>query len=149
MELVPIDIDESKNAAFMHEAECRSILKVYPDYYKRVGFNRPWIGYFFIDNEVLVGSGGYKGKPRNGKVEIAYGTFTGHQGKGIGTEICKMLTVLSLQTDPEVRITARTLKDHFASIRILEKNNFEFIGMIWDEDDGEVCEFEYRKGKFR
>ena len=41
------------------------------DFYKRVGFNEPWICYFAQMDGKLVGSAGIKGKPRDGKIEIA------------------------------------------------------------------------------
>jgi RimJ/RimL family protein N-acetyltransferase len=146
MLLLPIDIDETKNVRFEKSAECIDVVRVYPDYYKKVGFNKPWIGYFAsINGEEIVGAAGFKGKPKDGKVEIAYGTFKGHEGKGIGTEICRQLILLALQTDPDTRITARTLPDNQASIRILEKNNFVCLGTVYDEDDGNVLEWEFRK----
>ena len=126
MQLLPIDIDETKNATLRKSQECLDILDIYPGYYDRVGYNKPWIGYLAtIDGEEIVGAGGYKGKPKDGKVEIAYGTFKNYEGRGIGTEICRQLVLLSLQTDPAVRIMARTLPDGYASISILKKNGFE------------------------
>lgn len=146
MQLLPIDVDETKNHKFFINPECISVLKVYPDYYKKVGYNPPWIGYFVtIDGNEMIGACGYKGKPKDGKIEIAYGTFEKHQNKGIGTEICRQLVLLSLQTDPAIKITARTLQDSYASIKILEKNGFECLGIVVDEEDGDVLEWELKK----
>src|SRR6187200_265713 len=112
MLLLPIDTDQTKNVRFKENPECVPILNVYPDFYQRVGYNKPWIGYFVtIDREEIVGAAGYKGKPREGKVEIAYGTFKRYEGQGIGTEICRQLVLLSHNTDPAIRITARTLQE--------------------------------------
>ncbi|MCW3107425.1 MAG: N-acetyltransferase [Segetibacter sp.] len=87
MVLLAIDIDETKNVKFRNNQECLDVLNVYPGYYRKVGYNKPWIGYFTtIDGEEIIGAGGYKGKPKDGKVEIAYGTFEKYQGRGIGTE---------------------------------------------------------------
>ena len=146
MLLLPIDIDPANNKKFLDEPECLPILEVYPGYYQKVGFNKPWIGYFVSnDDKQLVGVGGYKGQPRGGKIEIAYGTFKKFEGKGIGTEICGQLVQLALQTDPKVRITARTLQDGHASMAILKKNGFECLGIVHDEDDGDVLEWEFTK----
>jgi len=143
MVLLPIDIDETNNTRFLGHPECVSVLSVYPDYYKKVGFNKPWIGYFAsIDGEEIVGAAGYKGRPKDGKVEIAYGTFKKYEGQGIGTEICRELVQLARETDPGVRITARTLEDGSASIAILKKNGFQRVGIVHDEDDGDVVEWE-------
>ena len=147
MLLLPIDTDQTKNVRFKENPECVPILNVYPDFYQRVGYNKPWIGYFVtIDRDAIVGAGGYKGKPREGKVEIAYGTFKIYEGQGIGTEICRQLVLLSQNTDPAIRITARTLQDGYASIKILKKNGFECLGIVHDEEDGEVLEWELKKG---
>lgn len=146
MLLLPIDIEGSKNAKFQENPECIPVLNVYPDYYHKVGYNKPWIGYFAsLDGEEIVGVGGYKGEPKGGKVEIAYGTFKTYEGQGIGTEICRQLVLLSLQTAPAVRITARTLQNGYASIEILKKNGFECLGIVYDEDDGDVLEWELKK----
>jgi [ribosomal protein S5]-alanine N-acetyltransferase len=148
MLLLPIDIDELKNLRFRENPECIPILNVYPDFYERVGYNKPWIGYFAsFDGQEIIGAGGYKGKPKEGKVEIAYGSFKKHEGKGIGTEICRQLVILSLQTDPSIRITARTLQDGYASMGILKKNGFDCLGIVYDEEDGEVLEWELIKHK--
>ena len=143
MTMLPIHIDEEKNAAFIRNEECREIASIYPGFYGRVGYNPPWIGYFFKQGEDIVGSGGYKGEPRGGKVEIAYSTFKRFEGKGIGTEICRHLVNLSLSTNPEIVITARTLPQDSASTNILRRNGFDLLGTVYDEDDGDVWEWQY------
>lgn len=146
MKLLPIELDETQNKRFMENPECLTVLAVYPDYYKKVGFNKPWIGYFVSDdNNQIIGCGGFKGKPKNGKIEIAYGTFKAYEGKGIGTEICRQLVLLSLQTNPTVKITARTLPENNPSIGILKKNGFACLGKVFDEEDGDVLEWEFRR----
>ncbi|MGZ8537921.1 MAG: GNAT family N-acetyltransferase [Flavisolibacter sp.] len=145
MQFLPIDIDESKNLQFSYHPECLQVLNVYPGYYNRVGYNKPWIGYFAtIDGKEIIGCGGFKGKPKEGKVEVAYGTFKNHERKGFGTEICRQLVLLSLQSDPTIRITARTLMENNASTQILKKNGFKFNGIVFDEEDGDVWEWELK-----
>jgi ribosomal-protein-alanine N-acetyltransferase len=145
MELLPIHIDELKNQRFRKYPECVEVLDIYPGYYQMIGFNEPWIGYFVsLDGEIFVGAGGFKGKPIDGKVEIAYATFESHRRKGIGTQICHELVKLVLATNPSLRITARTLKDGTASMKILEKNGFTCLGTVIDPEDGEVLEWQYR-----
>src|SRR5215204_7814595 len=146
IQLLPIDLEVTKNTRFLETPECIPVLTVYPDYYNKVGYNKPYIGYFAaIDGNEIVGAAGYKGKPKDGKVEIAYGTFKNYEGRGIGTETCRQLVLLSLQTDPAIRITARTLQDGYASMAILKKNGFECLGTVYDEEDGEVLEWELKK----
>ncbi|MEP7229770.1 MAG: hypothetical protein ABI691_05930 [Ginsengibacter sp.] len=38
----------------------------------------------------------------------------------------------------------RTVEDNYASVKVLKKNGFECIGTVYDEDDGEVLEWEYK-----
>ncbi|MBK7935846.1 MAG: hypothetical protein IPJ82_01570 [Lewinellaceae bacterium] len=52
---------------------------------------------------------------------------------------------LSLQADPAVRITARTQSEENASSRALRKNGFEQPGVVRDEENGEVWEWEFKK----
>lgn len=145
MKLLPIDKDESQYTAFIKNTDCQEILKVYPDYYKQVGFNPPWIGYFVARDNKFIGCGGFKGKPKEGKIEIAYGTFKEYEGQGIGTEICRNLVMISLQADANIRITARTLPENNASAGILRKNEFICIGTVFDEEDGNVWEWEFKR----
>jgi RimJ/RimL family protein N-acetyltransferase len=144
MDLVPISLDSKLNTAFEENADCKEWLQVTIDFFHRVGYVPPWIGYYARLNNEFVGSGAFKGKPKDKKVEIAYGTFRKHQGRGIGTEICRQLVLLSLKTDPEIKITARTLPEENASTHILKKNGFILLGTVWDQEDGNVWEWEFK-----
>ena len=64
------------------------------DFYKSVGFSPPYISYYAMKDNQLVGCAAFKGRPADGKVEIAYGTFEKYQHTGIGAEICKQLVNL-------------------------------------------------------
>jgi RimJ/RimL family protein N-acetyltransferase len=87
---------------------------------------------------------GYRRKPVNGKIEIAYGTIERYRQKGVGTTICKLLVNLALAADPSIRITARTLPEENFSTRILMKNRFVFTGTVNDPEDGDVWEWQYQ-----
>ena len=144
MKLLPIHIDETKNTRFRENPECLAVLDIFTAHYRKVGFHKPWIAYFIADDEgEIIGGGAYKGKPIDGKVEISYGTFKRYEGKGVGTQICRQLIALALQTEPAIKITARTLPDNLASIRVLERNGFACTGTVHDEEDGDVLEWVY------
>jgi ribosomal-protein-alanine N-acetyltransferase len=147
MELLPIQETLDQNEQFVNNPYCRETLHMTIDFYKKVGFTPPWIGYYVAQEGNIVGSAGFKGKPLNNTIEIAYGTLENYRNQGIGTEICKLLVDLSLRTDPAIRITARTLPTKNFSTRILEKNSFEFIGTVEDPEDGEVWEWVYNSDK--
>jgi [ribosomal protein S5]-alanine N-acetyltransferase len=147
MKLIPIKERLEENRKFNRNPLCREILQQTIDFYKKVGFVRPWIGYFAEENGVLVGAGAFKGQPVNGTLEIAYGTFEKYREQGIGTMICRKLVELSLRSDSSIRITARTLPEKNFSVRILEKNNFIFNATVDDPEDGEVWEWLFKGNK--
>ncbi len=145
MELLPIKEHLHENQEFTVNPDCKDSLNMCIDFYKRVGFNPPWICYYVELDGQLVAAAAFKGKPVDNKVEIAYGTFPQYQNKGIGTRIADTLVKLALKTDPLVRVTAQTLMEENYSTKILRKNNFVIIGTAIDEDEGEVWEWEYQR----
>jgi [ribosomal protein S5]-alanine N-acetyltransferase len=144
MRLIPIQERFEENERFTKNPLCRQTIEVTIDFYKKVGFVLPWIGYYVEENSNLVGSAGFKGPPLNGTVEIAYGTFDEYRKQGIGTAICKKLVELSIKTDPSIKITATTFQKENFSTRILEKNNFVCVGTVNDVEDGEVWQWVYK-----
>ncbi|MBS1500822.1 MAG: GNAT family N-acetyltransferase [Bacteroidetes bacterium] len=144
MKLLPIKEHLHENAEFAANTDCHDSLDMCIDFYKRAGFNPPWICYYVQIDGQLVAAAAFKGKPVGDKVEIAYGTFAPYQNQGIGTKIAGTLVKLALQTDPSVRVTAQTLKEENYSTKILRKNNFVITGTALDEDEGEVWEWEYQ-----
>jgi len=144
MTLLPIKETMKENEVFAKNPLCNESLSMCIDFYKRVGFDPPWICYYAEENGELIGNAAFKGRPINNTVEISYGTMESHRQRGIGTRICKQLVELSLITDPSVRNTARTLPEKNYSTRILEKNNFILLGFATDPEDGEVWEWEYK-----
>ena len=145
MTLLPIKETIKENEVFAKNPFCNESLSMCIDFYKRVGFDPPWICYYVEEDGELIGNAAFKGRPINNIVEISYGTMESHRQQGVGTRICKHLVELSLATDPSVRITARTLPEKSYSTRILEKNNFILLGFVTDPEDGEVWEWEYKK----
>jgi ribosomal-protein-alanine N-acetyltransferase len=132
MELLPIKETPGENEELINHPLCQEAVNMTIGFYKKVGFIQPWIGYIAQQDGEFVGAAGFKGRPINGAIEIAYGTFDKYQKKGIGTEICRQLVELSLRTDPSIKITARTLPEKNYSTRILEKNSFIFNGTVND-----------------
>jgi len=117
---------------------CIEVYKVYLQSYSKLNYSYPWIGYFALYENEVVGVGGYKGTPNKGKVEIAYGTVPEKEGQGFATAICRQLTQIALKEDPPVRVTARTLMEEGPSTSILKKNGFKFLGIVEDPEDGQV-----------
>lgn len=144
MELLPIGATIHENKQFADHPDCRANLPSAIDYFNKIGYTPPWIGYFALIDDTRVGSAALKGKPKEGKVEIAYGTFPQYERQGVGSEMCRQLVLIALRADPAVKITARTIKQENQSTRILTKNGFDCVGTIWDDEDGMVWEWEFR-----
>ena len=143
MELISINEQLSDNVQRPDDLEYQAALIASVNYYKVIGFQPPWLCYFVSNNGELIGSAGYKGKPVNGRVEIAYGTFERYRSKGLGAQICALLVDTALKADASVSITARTLPEENHSTKILRRNAFELAGPVIDPDDGEVWEWIY------
>jgi [ribosomal protein S5]-alanine N-acetyltransferase len=144
MQFIPVRENLEENETFAADLGLRESLIMSVDFYKKVGFNPPWICYYASVNGELVGCAGYKGKPIDGMVEIAYGTFEKFRNQGVASEICGQLVKLSLKTDPALLITARTLPENNYSTRVLLKNHFQFSRELTDPEDGLLWEWIYK-----
>ena len=145
MVLIPIKEHLDENKIFTDNPDCQDSIYMSVAYYKKIGFNVPWICYYAESAGVLVGCAAYKGAPVNRRVEIAYGVFGQYYNQGIGKQIAAKLVDVALRTDPLVIITARTLPEENYSAKILRKNNFRLSGTVFDEEDGELWEWEHEK----
>ncbi len=93
-----------------------------------------WLAWYAVridnDDPVLCGSIGFKGPPdEQGIVEIGYSVLQEFQGQGLATEMVAAI-VKWAEHQPQVkRIEAETNIDNKASIRVLEKNNFIYVGV--------------------
>ncbi len=141
MTFEPLQIDLDKTNEIYADPDCQEILKSYPDYYHKTGYNPPWIGYLVFRDDIIVGVGGFTGQPKDGKVEIAYGTFKKYEGQGIASFSCQQLISIAKATDPKIIITAKTSPEHNASTKILQQNGFEFTGIVQDEGIGDAWEW--------
>lgn len=144
MKLQPISLNDDKtNEAYASE-DCQQLLNMYDDFYAKIGFNIPWVGYFVVRENQIVGSCGFVGQPKDGKVEIAYWTFKEFEGQGIASFACKELVKIANQTDSNVIITAKTAPEKNASTKILENNNFVFTEIVQDEEIGDAWLWTHR-----
>lgn len=140
MFLKVINLPVDSNLEILHTENCRLLISMYEKYYSLMGFNLPWVGYFIIDNNTVVGSCGFVGKPNDGVVEIAYWTFKEYEGKGVASFACSELIAIARKVDPSLILTARTAPHFNASVKILQNNGFSFystaqdieIGAAWD-----------------
>lgn len=142
MRLVDIDADLVPAALQADVPELvAEVVSATMQLYAAVGSEHPWIGYLAEVEGSILGTCGFKGPPTNGRVEIAYFTFPGHESKGIATEMGRSLLDIASRADITVRIVAQTLVERNPSHRVLEKLGFRAIGVVQHAEDGEVLEW--------
>jgi RimJ/RimL family protein N-acetyltransferase len=110
--------------------------------YARVGFNPPWISYLAVEGTHAVGVCSFKSAPVEGRVEIAYFTFPGNEGRGIATAMAARLVAIARDRPGVACIAAQTLPGRNASHRILEKLGFHAVGTVEHPGDGTVLEWQ-------
>ena len=91
-----------------------------------------------VREDKIVGSCGFVGQPKDGKVEVAYWTFKEFEGQGIASFACKELVAIAYRADPSLTITAKTAPEHNASTKILAQNNFVFTEIVQDHEIGDA-----------
>ena len=138
MKLIPITQQEDKTNELYASGDCQTLLAMYDDFYPKVGYNFPWVGYFIVRQDKIVGSCSFVGQPIDEKIELSYWTFKEFEGQGIASFACKELVIIAKQTDPSVIITAKTAPEHNASTKILENNNFVFTEVVQDDEIGDA-----------
>jgi [ribosomal protein S5]-alanine N-acetyltransferase len=138
MELRPIELNIDKSEEIYSSEDCQTLLKMYEEYYPNIGYHLPWVGYFVINENQIVGCCGFKGPPIEGKVEVSYWTFQKFEGQGVASFSCKELVLISQQFDPTVTITATTAPEYNASTKILQNNGFKFTGIVQDDEIGDA-----------
>lgn len=111
-------------------------------HFEKVGFFLPWVGYIAVQNNVPVGTCAFKSSPFDGRVEIAYGTLPGFEGRGIATAMARELVRLARQVEADITVFAQTLPEENASTAILKKAGFRLVGTVEHPEDGLVWEWE-------
>ena len=143
MKLVVIGENIEDNSRFVEDSNCQETLARTISYFEGLGYALPWVGYYALIGDEVIGTCAFKGGPINGKVEIAYVTFDQYRGKGYGTEMCRDLVRIGQDHNAAIQISARTLREKGHSTRILEKNGFSIKDEIIDLDGAPVWEWIY------
>ena len=100
-----------------------------------------WGGYLAADEETgrVIGTCGFKhGPEESGRVEIAYFTFPGNEGKGYATAMATELLHMALGSHEVREVIAHTLPGPNASTRILEKIGLRCTGPVEHSEDGTI-----------
>jgi hypothetical protein len=114
-------------------------------FYKVVGFQPPWIGYVSLFEGRAVGGGGFKGPPRDNRVEIAYYTLPEFEGRGFASATARALVRIAKMEIPGIVVAAQTLPTPNASNTLLKNLGFTFKGSLVHPEDGEVWEWQLKR----
>lgn len=138
LKLQIIPAEENPSGPLFQDKDAKQLLDIYKEYYPKIGFELPWVGYMIMKDTTVVGSCGFTGAPKNGQVELAYWTFGEFEGQGIASFACYQLITIAQEKDPSIVITAKTAPEKNASTRILEKNGFQFKEIVQDHEIGDA-----------
>jgi RimJ/RimL family protein N-acetyltransferase len=93
---------------------------------------------FVADELAAVGTGGFKGCPVAGNVEIGYNVAETMQRKGYATEAVRQLVREALLRPEVSQVVAETAIDNIASRRVVEKVGFFHVEQRDSASDGLV-----------
>ena len=163
LRLIPCDIEILKAAIQGNEILAKEIRVTIQDDWTEFGVSalkyaldrlteneeeHNWWTYFPIhrqDNK-LIGSGGYKGKPtEKGTVELGYEIAPAYRNRGLATEMTKGLIENAFKNGRVKAIIAHTLGQETASTKVLQKCGFEKVEEINDPDDGLIWKWELER----
>lgn len=115
--------------------------------YSTAGADEWTLGYTVVrvEDGVEVGHCGFKGPPKDGAVEIAYGIGPKFQGRGYATETARRLVDVAFGSEAVRLVMAHTIERRNASARVLEKAGFGLVGEVIDPEDGAVWRWERRR----
>ncbi len=141
MRLDPIPQDGIPEATELPEI-VREVCGMMMACYRENGYKEPWTGYLAFDGDECVGTCAFKTPPCEGKVEIAYFTLPGNEGRGVATWMAGQLVGIASGHDTPPKVIAQTLPAENASTRILTKLGFRMTGEIDHPEDGRVWQWE-------
>ena len=142
LELVRIERDGSVVDAALDLARVPgSVLPATTALYAGRGFEPPWIAYLACCDGRVVGTCAFTAPPRDARVEIAYFTFPGDEGRGVATAMARALVALARGRDPALTLVAFTRPVHGASTAILGRLGFACGGLVDHPEDGWVWEW--------
>ncbi|MBC7902361.1 MAG: GNAT family N-acetyltransferase [Gemmatimonadaceae bacterium] len=107
---------------------------------------KEWYCYLpVLKNEnLLVGTCGFKGPPKNGMVEIGYEIARDYRGQGLATELAAALIRFAFATPAVNLVQAHTLAVANESGTVLTKCGMSKMETITDPEDGTIWRWEVR-----
>ena len=97
----------------------------------------------------LIGNAGFKGPPKEGRVEIGYSMLEPQQRNGYCTEAVRALVAWAFECQAVDTIVAHTLPASRPSMRVLEKCGFVPVGLGPPEDGVHTIRYELARARWR
>ncbi len=100
----------------------------------------------FKEENILIGSGGYKGKPdQEGMIEFGYEIAAAYRNRGLATEMARALIKHALKNSEVKIVRAHTLAEENHSVKVLRNCGLNFMEEIMDAEDGKIWRWEVRR----
>lgn len=105
--------------------------------------SQKWLAYLPVEikTNTIIGTCGFKGKPKDGFVEIGYEVVESLRNQGFATEMVRLLLNIAFKYRSINYVKAHTLALKNASVTVLKKFGFSYIKEIFDEEDGKIWEW--------
>jgi ribosomal-protein-alanine N-acetyltransferase len=91
----------------------------------------------------LVGFGGFKGAPRDGEVEVGYAVAPSRQGRGIATQVVRVLVARAAAADV-ITVSAHSLANDNPSTSVLRRCGFARTAVLEDPVQSQIWRWELR-----
>ena len=117
------------------------------DKISKQGEDMKWLSYLPVlkGENMLVGSCGFKGGPKDGMIEIGYEVAQAYRCKGLATEMATALTKFAFADSDINLVQAHTLAQEHESGSVFKKCGMNKTGEFEDTEDGKVWRWEIKK----
>jgi ribosomal-protein-alanine N-acetyltransferase len=105
-----------------------------------------WTMWYFVltgeGGRQLIGNGGFKGRPKDGLVELGYSILPGFQRNGYATEATRALITWAFSHPAVERVAAETLPELEPSLGVMRKCGMKYVGKGAPEEGVETVHYE-------
>jgi RimJ/RimL family protein N-acetyltransferase len=105
-----------------------------------------WWMHYFLVNGLLIGSGGFVGRPKKGVVEIGYEVAPGFRGRHLGLGAASALTEQAFDSGEVTSVIAHTLAVEGPSTKVLVRLGFTNEQQVQDADGNTLWRWRLSRG---
>ena len=102
--------------------------------------------HYFLLNGLIIGSGGFVGRPKKGVVEIGYEIAPGFRGRGLGLGAASALTEQAFDSGEVEAVIAHTLPIEGPSTKVLQRLGFIADAEVQDAASGTLWRWRLSRG---